>query len=409
VLQTDATATAVAAAATRLYRRGLNAERSLDSVVMDAVARDLRGTPRPFRGQVVRLAQSMWRKRRLIDVVGDVAADALPPPLKREAPALLALALDGAQSGLPMPRQDWDAFVDVIVAAAAACDLSVRASLPTWLSDRLVSLGGEPLALSSTTAPRQSLRVNTLKTTADALIADLAIEGIVAIKSAVSDTGVVIEGSADVFRTRAFHEGHFEMQDEGSQMVAHFAAARPGERVVDACAGAGGKTLAMAAAMEGKGSIVALDVHGGRIKALRLRARRAGAHNIRAVDLEEQTKLKKRLKASADLVIVDAPCSGTGVLRRNPDTSWHLQQEDVTRLTGVQREILNGAAPMVAPGGRLVYATCSLLPEENAEQVAAFVAQHPQFRVDATLTLSPSADGTDGFYAARLIRGADTP
>ncbi len=398
--------TAVAAAATRLYRRGLNAERSLDAVIMDAVAAALRGTPRPFRGQVVRLAQAIWRRRRLIEAIDGQAKGALPASLHREAPALITLAIDGVAGRLtPLPRREWQAFVDVVGGAVAACSVDVRASLPGWLCTRLVDIGGEDLALSSTTTPPQSLRANTLKTDVDGLIAALADEGISAKKSEVSATGVIIDGAADVFRTKAFHDGLFEMQDEGSQQVAHFAKAQPGERVVDACAGAGGKTLAMAAAMGGKGSIVALDIHGGRIKALRLRARRAGAHNIRAVDLEEQTKLKKRLKGSADLVVVDAPCSGTGVLRRNPDTSWHLQPDDVARLVGVQRDILASAASMVAAEGRLVYATCSLLPEENAEQVAAFLAAHPAFHLDESLSLTPSANGTDGFFAARLVKG----
>jgi len=148
-------------------------------------------------------------------------------------------------------------------------------------------------------------------------------------------------------------------------------------------------------------------VHGGRLDALKLRARRAGAHNVRAVDLEEAPKQKKRLKGSCDLVVVDAPCSGTGVLRRNPDTGWRLGEADVARLVDVQRELLDGYAPLVRPGGRLVYATCSLLPEENEAQVAGFLVRHPDFEGDpAPLALRPTgdADSHDGFFAATLRR-----
>jgi 16S rRNA (cytosine967-C5)-methyltransferase len=290
------------------------------------------------------------------------------------------------------------------------------------LCDRLVEHGGPALALSSTAAPPQSLRVNTLKTTRAALLATLQREGIVARASAVSPVGVVVVERSNVFRTAAFREGLFEVQDEGSQLIALLAGARPGMRVVDGCAGAGGKTLALAAPMETKGTLVALDVHGGRLQALRERAARAGVHNVRVHDLDEEKKARKRLKGQCDVVVVDAPCSGSGVLRRNPDTGWRLGAGDVARLQSLQRELLAAHAPLVKPGGVLVYATCSLLDDETGAVVAGFLGGAPSFSlaparqrladagvdvdVGDVLALDPVRHGTDGFFAAVLARHA---
>jgi 16S rRNA (cytosine967-C5)-methyltransferase len=406
----------LAAAATRLYRRGLSAARPLDGVVRDAIAKDLKGSSRPFRGRVARLAQAMWRRRRLLEAIEEAGRPR--GIVHRELPAFIALVLQARADGdavppLPLPRPDRIRLEDLVDEVDKGASTAVRASLPDWLATRLLQLGGDDLALASTMAPPTTLRVNTLKGSRDALLMALAGEGLDARPCARSPVGVIVDGGADVFRTQAFHDGRFEMQDEGSQLVALHAGAQPGERVVDGCAGAGGKTLAMAAAMENTGSILALDIHGGRLDALKQRARRAGAHNVRAVDLEEAPKQKKRLKGSCDLVVVDAPCSGTGVLRRNPDTGWRLSEDDVVRLVGVQRDLLDGYAGLVRPGGRLVYATCSLLPEENEAQVAGFLSRHPDFEGDpAPLVLRPTrdVDSPDGFFAATLRRrGPATP
>jgi 16S rRNA (cytosine967-C5)-methyltransferase len=400
----------LATAATRLYRRGLVSPGRLDSIVRDAIATDLRGSPRPFRGRVARLAQAMWRRRRLLDSVELVAPDR--KVAHRDLPAFIALTLQAKEAGLatpplPLPRPDRILLDDVVNDTLAHAGLAVRASLPDWLAERLQALGGEPLALASTTTPPTTLRANTLKCSREQLIASLAIEGIVAVACPRSPVGVSIQGEADVFRTAAFFDGLFEMQDEGSQLVALHTQAQPGERVVDGCAGAGGKSLALAAMMQNQGTLLALDVHGGRLSSLKQRARRAGVHNVRVVDLEEAPKQKKRLKGGCDLVVVDAPCSGTGVLRRNPDTGWRLSEGDVDRLVAIQRELLDTYAALVRPGGRLVYATCSLLPEENEGQVRAFLDRHPTFVADdAPLVLrpSPAAGSPDGFFAVTLRR-----
>ena len=213
------------------------------------------------------------------------------------------------------------------------------------------------------------------------------------------------------------------MQDEGSQLVALLADARPGMRVADFCAGAGGKTLAIAARMQNKGKIVACDVLEGRIDRAAVRFNRAGVHNVERKALSsERDQWVKRHAGTFDRVLVDAPCTGTGTWRRNPDAKWKLTPEDVAELEQVQRNILDSAWRLVKPGGRLIYATCSLLAEENEAQVEAFLAAHADFKpvpvgevwpgavggdcpaTSATLSLTPAQHGTDGFFAAVLER-----
>jgi 16S rRNA (cytosine967-C5)-methyltransferase len=403
------------AAAARLYLTGLRAQSEravpLDAVVARFLRDEMRGADDPDRAFVVDTAQGMWRRRRLLEAIGDALA-ARPDngrPTK-EALVCAALVLDGCDvAALPVDRRAGAVLADVVARAVANAPLAVRASLPPWLCDRLVDIGGDALALSSTTAPPQTLRVNTLKATRAQVAAALADEGVDTAPCARSDVGLVVTRRKNVFRTRAFRDGWFEVQDEGSQLVAALAHARPGQRVVDGCAGAGGKTLALAAAMQNKGTLVAFDVHGGRLKALRERCARAGVDNVRVHDLDEQPRAHKRLRDACDVVVVDAPCSGTGVLRRNPDTGWRLSPDDVARLGETQAMLVRRYAALVKPGGRLVYATCSVLPEENRGVVEAFVAEDKRFAIaapDDELVLLPSSGGTDGFYAAALTRTA---
>ena len=216
--------------------------------------------------------------------------------------------------------------------------------------------------------------------------------------------------------------GEVEIQDEGSQLVAALVEARPGDRVVDFCAGAGGKTLALATQMENRGHVIACDVSAGRLKRAVQRFRRAGLHNIETRLLTSETdQWVKRHKGGFDRVLVDAPCSGTGTWRRNPDARWRATEPGLSKLLAQQAAILASAARLVKPGGRLVYATCSMLPVENEVQIAAFLAAHPAFRVvplrDTALpripsahpdylSLTPARHGTDGFFAAVMRREA---
>lgn len=391
------------------------------------------GTDDESRGIVVDTAQGMWRARRRLE-----AAIALLP-FEATRGAMAALYLVGARamdaSALPIDKQGAPALLEAWNQTATA-PLDVRASLPSWLVETIVktrgATEGEALCLSFLQTPRTSLRANALKTTRDELIAALARDGlrVDAHVSELSPDGVVLDGRANVFRTQAFKDGLFEVQDEGSQLIARMCVSQDELAgpltVVDACAGAGGKTLHLAALLRGKGAVHAFDVATHRLDALRERAKRAGAHNIRVHALQgdkagEAKAALAKLVGAADVVLIDAPCTGTGVLRRNPDTAWSLSPRDVERLTREQAGILDTYAPLVKPGGRLVFATCSLLDEENGAAVAAFLARdagrgfarvrarelfEPQGVTlgDDVLALDPLRHGTDGFYACALVK-----
>lgn len=251
-------------------------------------------------------------------------------------------------------------------------------------------------------APR-FIRVNTLKTTRDELAAALSEEGVVTKSVKGVHTALEVTSNAALFRTLAFREGKFEQQDAGSQLIAPFLEVAPGMRVIDTCAGSGGKTLHLAALMNGKGSLIAMDIEGWKLDELKARARRAGAFNIetRVID---STKVIKRLYGHADRVIIDAPCSGLGVLRRTADSKWADIQPRLIELKKIQADILERYSRMVKVGGKVVYSTCSILPSENEKQVKAFLAKHPgEFVLEAEEHIWPSS-GFDGFYMARLRR-----
>ena len=308
---------------------------------------------------------------------------------------------------------------------------AVRAECPEWAEAGLRrALGGRFLPeLSVLTGPAPlDLRVNPLRADREAVLAGLAAVGIVARPGRLSPLAVRVEGRPAVAGLELFRSGAIEIQDEGSQLVALLADARPGHQVVDFCAGAGGKALAMAAAMNNKGRLVACDVLGNRLKRAAERLRRAGLHNVETRPLTSaRDPWVKRHKGMFDRVLVDAPCTGTGTWRRNPDSRWRLLGPGLTELTGLQAEILDSAARLVRPGGRLIYATCSLLAEENEDQMAAFLAAHPDFAplplaglwpavlgtpspLDGPwLRLSPARHDTDGFFAAVLERRAAEP
>ena len=203
--------------------------------------------------------------------------------------------------------------------------------------------------------------------------------------------------------TKIFKEGLFEVQDASSQLVAPYLDVKPGQRVIDTCAGAGGKTLHLASLMENKGQIIALDIYAHKLKELKKRAKRDGAHNIETRPIESSKTIKK-LKNSADRVLIDAPCSGLGVLKRNPDSKWKMQPEFIDRIRETQAEILDNYSSFVKNGGKLVYATCSILPSENEKQIELFLANHPEFKLIEDKKVSPVKSGFDGFYMALMER-----
>jgi len=305
----------------------------------------------------------------------------------------------------------------------------VRFELPDWLYPRMLARFGDRLAMEmaalSEPAPLD-LRVNVLKGTRDEAAAALAAEGWEARPTPLSPWGLRIDGRRPVTSGPAFQSGLVEIQDEGSQLIAALTGAKPGMRVVDWCAGAGGKTLALAAMMGNRGQIVACDVSASRLDGAVRRLRRAGVNNVERHLVETGDKWAKRRAGAFDRVLVDAPCTGTGTWRRNPDARHRLTEQDLLELTRKQSSILDTARALVRPGGRLIYATCSLLQEENEGQVSGFLLRHADFRLvplaqawpfegtvpevmgpdGEMLSLTPAAHGTDGFFAAVLERTA---
>ena len=253
------------------------------------------------------------------------------------------------------------------------------------------------------------LRTNTLKTTKDKLRDTLTELGIYTDSIKGHSQALRLEQRANVFTTEAFNSGWFEVQDASSQLVAEALDVKPGQRVVDCCAGAGGKTLHLAALMENKGQLIAMDIYANKLKELQRRAKRAGAFNIEPRHISS-TKVIKKLHEKADRVLIDAPCSGLGVLRRNPDAKWKLQESFLEKITQTQRDILQDYSKMVKDGGKMVYATCSILPQENSQQVAHFLKSEAgaNFTLTREQKVYASKSGFDGFYIALLEKKVTT-
>jgi 16S rRNA (cytosine967-C5)-methyltransferase len=306
--------------------------------------------------------------------------------------------------------------------------VSVRFEFPAWIERRIRARFGPELEteMAATLRPAATdLRANTLKATRAEALAALRAEGVDAALTDLSPVGLRVLARPALAGLNVFRNGLVEVQDEGSQLVALLVDAKPGNRVVDFCAGAGGKTLAIAAGMANKGRIIACDVLEGRVERASVRLSRAGVHNVeRRGFTSERDQWVKRHLGEFDRVLVDAPCTGTGTWRRNPDARWRLRAQDVAELVALQRRILESAQRLVKISGRLIYATCSFLTEENDEQVAWFLGVHPKFRVVPIanvwretvggecpsqgdyLELTPARHGTDGFFAAVLERNA---
>ncbi len=260
--------------------------------------------------------------------------------------------------------------------------LGTTYSFPDWIVELLRGELGDSaeaaLARMNDLPPRVA-RVNTLKTTREACSDALAREGVETAPTR-SPRGLEILGRRSPFRTQAFARGDIEMQDEASQLVAELVAPPPRSLAIDACAGAGGKTLALAALLEGRGKVVAIDSSAGKLEELRRRARRAGASNVQAIRADLLVDPPK-LEGPASRVLLDAPCTGLGAMRRNPEARWRLQPGDLRRLVAAQAALLRAAIPMISPKGRIVYATCSFLPSEAELAVDFFLEQHPDFTV----------------------------
>jgi 16S rRNA (cytosine967-C5)-methyltransferase len=286
---------------------------------------------------------------------------------------------------------------------------AIRASLPDWLNQMGKKEIGEewPDLVRALNRPADVfLRANTVKIQAKPLAINLLKEEIETKPVPDLPDALQLLKRQAIFRSTCFQNGLFEVQDGGSQMISPFLQVEPGMRVIDACAGAGGKALHLACLMKNKGLITALDVHDYKLDELRKRFRR---NKITIIEPKLITgpHIIAQLRGKADRVLLDVPCSGSGVLRRNPDAKWKLKPEEVDRLKILQAEILRDYSQMVKPGGKLVYATCSVMPGENQKQVQAFLAAHgDEWTLEAEKTWTPSKHGFDGFYAARLLRAA---
>jgi 16S rRNA (cytosine967-C5)-methyltransferase len=310
--------------------------------------------------------------------------------------------------------------------AQGALPLSVEADLPQWVIDRLPEHDEtfvRALGRSLQESAPLDLRVNTLRANRDEVLARLAAEGIAAAPTPLSPIGIRLQGKPALGRHQLFTSGMVEVQDEGSQLLGYLLAPRRTDLVVDFCAGAGGKTLMLGALMNSQGRLYAFDVSEKRLSKLKPRLKRSGLSNLHPLVIAHENDTKvKRLAGKIDRVLVDAPCSGMGTLRRNPDLKFRQSPEGVAELVAKQTAILNAAARLVKPGGRLVYATCSLLTDENQRIVTAFLAAHPQFSVlncgellqkqgisldcGDHMQLWPHIHRTDGFFAVALERAA---
>ena len=282
-----------------------------------------------------------------------------------------------------------------------------KESIPDWIDEIGVKELGEKVWTKEITSlniqAEVILRTNTLKTTKEALQAKLLEEGIETVVLPKHTDAIKLVERANVFRTEAFKLGWFEVQDASSQLVADYLDVKPGMKVIDTCAGAGGKTLHLAALMENKGQLFAMDIYESKLRKLKVRAKRGGVHNV-TLKAIESTKPIKKLHDKADRVLIDAPCSGLGVLRRNPDSKWKLQPECLDNIRKTQQEILCSYSKMVKPGGKLVYATCSVLPSENQDQVKQFLSTNSEFKFVSDKKILSSESGYDGFYMALLER-----
>lgn len=412
--------------------------------VRDVMADDaqLHREPAAVRAQVARTAQAAVGSRRRLEwaLWGDEAPDL--GSVERAKALVLAQAIEAGTTTVDDARRqfaatgrgqvDFAGVPEIARRLAAEPDaqraFAIRHSMPDHFVTRLQrAFGDEADAVAralAAPAPR-TLRTNTLRCTRDQLCTELAANGIAATDTRWSPWGLSVEGDADLFALPCYERGWFEQQDEASQLAAAIVQPPPGGRVLDLCAGAGGKTLAVAAMLQNRGEVLASDVHAGRLQELRRRARRAGANNVRAVEVAGTgpDRLVDAFGPRADRILVDAPCSGSGSWRRRPEARWGIDEARLHALVATQRGLLERAVDLLAPGARVVYATCSLLPEENEAQVEWLTARRAELEVvrvkellgadaarpiaDGTgtfLALRPDRHGTDGFFAAVLRR-----
>ena len=403
--------------------------------------RERRDLPSSDRRMVAETVYGLIRWERRLDAIVDelLASKTRREPVSAMARQELKLMVHEARHGIPadLLRADAKRLVgrelDFTAAVADEAGLghsegvereALRTSYPTWLYQRFVASAGDAapaMAMEMNTRAPMCIRTNTLKISRQELIGRLAEEAVTATPTRLSSVGLVLETRVNAFGLSAFRDGLFEVMDEGSQLVAEAVAPPPRSRVVDACAGAGGKTLALAAMLGNQGRLLALDTSGRKLEELRRRARRAAISNLAAREVQGYELPAEAKLGIWDRVLVDAPCSGLGTLRRNPEARWRLSPKAVDKYPADQLALLVAYAPLVAEGGRLIYATCSVLREENDGVIERFLRERSDFVLmplkeiwgkarasevgdGNVLRLLPHVHDTDGFFAAVLRR-----
>jgi len=416
---------------TRLLARLLRFEGPADAVMSRHFKADRRLGPRE-RSVVAEAAFDTLRRLATLRWMMQTADPKRAPHLA----AMITLArrhgIDAV--GARLLRGDERAVRGALSIDFALAPPAVRAEVPTWLFQKVTVQyhDAQPLLEALAQPAPLDLRTNTIKADREAVLAELrsvAYDGarLEAAPTRYGPDAIRLRDKPALTRWPMYKEGRIEVQDEGSQLVARLVAPRRGHMVVDFCAGAGGKTLAIGSLMKSTGRIYAFDVNARRLAGLGPRLARSGLSNVHPVVIRPGSDQRvKRLAGKIDRVLVDAPCSGSGTLRRNPDLKWRFDESELERLTGVQAEVLRASARLLKPGGRLVYATCSVLSVENQDIVTSFVAEHPEYsvlpadevlrgqdiRIDHAerfapwLVMLPHLHDTDGFFAAVLERRA---
>ena len=377
-----------------------------DKVVQKVLKFDKRWGARD-RGFIAETTYEMVRYKRLYAEIAEVKAPFSRPDLFRMWAVwavLKGIKLPDWKQIEPTPERRIKGRFDELSQIR-----KYRESIPDWIDELGEKALGEKLwteEMAKLNEPADVvLRTNTIKTTKEDLRKALLDEGIVAEPVKGYPLALKLVERANVFVTEAFKNGMFEVQDASSQLVAELLDVQPGQRVVDTCAGAGGKSLHLAALMENKGQLISMDIYGSKLKELKRRARRNQAHNIETREIDS-TKVYKKLYGSADRVLIDAPCTGLGVLRRNPDSKWKMQPDFLEKITKTQQEILRNYSKILKPGGKLVYATCSILPQENGDQIKSFLSSEEgkEFSLEQDKKIYASKSGFDGFYMALLTK-----
>ena len=381
-----------------------NEQEYADKVIQQLLKRDKRWGSRD-RSFIAETTYEIVRYKRLYAEIANVKE-----PFDRDN-LWRIFAVWATLKGIKLP--DWKYFTDTPSRKIKGRfdELSkvrvYKESIPDWMDKLgLEELGEKTWAAEVAKQNEQAdviLRVNTLKTTKKDLQLKLQSEDIETEFLPNHPYAIRLIERANVFKTEAFKNGWFEVQDASSQLVADFLDVKPGMKVVDVCAGAGGKTLHLAALMENKGQVIAMDIYESKLKKLKIRARRNGVHNIE-MKVIDSTKPIKKLHNKADRLLIDAPCSGLGVLRRNPDAKWKLQPEFIENIKKTQGEVLQQYSKMVKDGGKMVYATCSILPSENEKQVEKFLTSEngKSFKLIKDKKILAHKSGFDGFYMALL-------